>query len=1137
MAQTAVLSELDPSEHALVEILLAEEYSMLSPERAFALLRLAREVEASGIPGALVDCGVWNGGSTVLLSRGAPSRSVWAFDSFQGLPEPGPHDGAGSAGFGGAFCGSETRVREAFARFGSPERLHVVGGWFEDTLAPAAAELGPIAVLHVDCDWYAPVKLVLETLYPLVSPGGYVVIDDYGFWPGAALATEEFRREHAIGEPLIEIDSSGRFWRRTRSESRTTVDLTSLSPLHARVGFGSVGMHGDLGYEGKRVSVQGVAYASALSTHAPARLLYYLGGGCSRFTCGVALNDDVPAGWSSADFTVLVDGREVASQREVWAGQAPRAVEASIAGGHLLELLVSTSRWAWCHAVWLDPAVDGEPLAPRSETIIDPLGRVEIQVPPELPIVERCIATIASPGWEDLLDDLLGSIAANGGCPDALVAVLVIGGSEECERIVAKHRALPIRCRPLRPATMASKAALYSIARLVAARRYLCLDADMLVFGSVEPLFAAIDAVPEGSVLACGEANTDSYRDLDDVLRRVYGGRDGDIQRILGGENGEGAYPLTVNDGTFVGSREALLALDGAIRAMPGAIGWIEDNRAVAWRNQFVFNLALAHLRCGIELDERYNLQLHGQNVQVDVRPARPEVTWQGRQVRILHANGWGRQKYPELRGLYARVEEPLGGRGDGDLYAQFLEALRAWVGRRGVGALAWTSYGTPNDEPPASVRDPSMLPVLAQLHYLVRASGASRVLETGTARGISSACLASAVAHREDARVVTLDTTVYPEREELWGALPEPMRSCIEARTVDALDGLRAAARAGERYDVILLDPLHTDEDVLAELELSLRLLSPRAPILVHDWLGQPRVARALERAEAAGFSVVRLFGGEGAGEENGNGLAIVQPRDGGSGAREVSERVEGAADVDGDGAPATGPQLSVVLTCNRFVRRLRLALRNWCEQELPAGALEILVVNPESPDDTAEHLAAVARETRSVEVREVRVAAALGTNKGAMINAALEQVRGGWVWIADADCLFAPDAAREALRQVAEAPQHLHCVRRRHLSEAQTDALLEGAMDSIADFGELARASEGVGWEDEAPWGYTQLFERSLLERVRYRDDVNSFARTDEAFIDACGREGYAPRALSGILCLHLAHPFAWHGTDEFL
>jgi hypothetical protein len=126
-----------------------------------------------------------------------------------------------------------------------------------------------------------------------------------------------------------------------------------------------------------------------------------------------------------------------------------------------------------------------------------------------------------------------------------------------------------------------------------------------------------------------------------------------------------------------------------------------------------------------------------------------------------------------ETRGLFSRVNDPLAGTTHGDNYSQFLESLRAWLGRHGLNGLAWSFYGLTEGEG-AAVNDPSTLPLLAALHYLIRANGCVRVIETGTARGISAACLASAVAHREGGCVVTLDPFDHDGREQLWATLPE---------------------------------------------------------------------------------------------------------------------------------------------------------------------------------------------------------------------------------------------------------------------------------------------------------------------------------------------------------------------------
>jgi len=194
--------------------LLKGDYTMISSRRGRTLHRLAREVEERGLPGALVDCGVYNGGSTALLSAGAPTRPAWAFDSFEGLPEPGPRDDDAGAEFTGDCLGSQARVREAFERFAHPERLEIVKGWFDDTVAEAAPRIGEIAILHCDGDWYDSVKVPLEVLYPQVVSGGYVVIDDYGYWAGARRAADDFRAAHSIHAPLRWADEATAYWQK-----------------------------------------------------------------------------------------------------------------------------------------------------------------------------------------------------------------------------------------------------------------------------------------------------------------------------------------------------------------------------------------------------------------------------------------------------------------------------------------------------------------------------------------------------------------------------------------------------------------------------------------------------------------------------------------------------------------------------------------------------------------------------------------------------------------------------------------------------------------------------------------------------------------------------------------------------------
>jgi O-methyltransferase len=203
--------------------LFAQDYTMLYPLRGRALFHLARRVDRRRIVGALVDCGTYKGGSTALLSAASPERVIWAFDSFEGLPEPTDRDTTWGLSEGegrqyvGLCLGSEEAVWEAVSRYGNSARLKVRKGWFEDTLGPARDEIGSIALLHCDSDWYDSVRATLDNLYSLVSPGGVIVIDDYGGCPGAGQATRDFKASVGDDARVVRIDQTGAYWLKPRS--------------------------------------------------------------------------------------------------------------------------------------------------------------------------------------------------------------------------------------------------------------------------------------------------------------------------------------------------------------------------------------------------------------------------------------------------------------------------------------------------------------------------------------------------------------------------------------------------------------------------------------------------------------------------------------------------------------------------------------------------------------------------------------------------------------------------------------------------------------------------------------------------------------------------------------------------------
>jgi O-methyltransferase len=176
---------------------------------------------ADEIPGDLIETGVWRGGATIFMRalldlRGYRDRVVWAADSFAGLPEPDtakyPAD-TGDAHYTVDFLmASLEEVKRHFARFDVPtDRVRFLPGWFCDTLPTLSREQW--SLIRLDGDMYESTMLGLRELYPRLSPGGFIVIDDYGAVEGCRLAIQDFRAESEICEELVEIDWTGVYWR------------------------------------------------------------------------------------------------------------------------------------------------------------------------------------------------------------------------------------------------------------------------------------------------------------------------------------------------------------------------------------------------------------------------------------------------------------------------------------------------------------------------------------------------------------------------------------------------------------------------------------------------------------------------------------------------------------------------------------------------------------------------------------------------------------------------------------------------------------------------------------------------------------------------------------------------------------
>jgi O-methyltransferase len=214
----------------IITYLAVKPYTMTSPERTFGLCQAVEHVVRNRIPGALVECGVWRGGSAmamlqVLQRLQAADRHLWLYDTYEGMSPPGredvdcygnsaeqllERDQAKRQAADSVWCeASLADVQQNIATVPYPStQLHFIQGKVEQTLPQSAPE--QIALLRLDTDWFESTWHELVHLYPRLQPGGILIIDDYGHWQGCRQAVDQFIEQRAPGLFLHRLDYTGR---------------------------------------------------------------------------------------------------------------------------------------------------------------------------------------------------------------------------------------------------------------------------------------------------------------------------------------------------------------------------------------------------------------------------------------------------------------------------------------------------------------------------------------------------------------------------------------------------------------------------------------------------------------------------------------------------------------------------------------------------------------------------------------------------------------------------------------------------------------------------------------------------------------------------------------------------------------
>ena len=204
--------------------------TMIGTKRLDNLVDCLTDVLRRGVPGDVIETGVWRGGSTILMrgvlaAYGVSDRRVWVADSFQGLPPPDaehyPADrDVQLSGIPLLEVGADA-VRANFARYGLlDDQVVLLEGWFKDTLS--VAPIDSLALMRLDGDLYESTMDALVALYPKLSPGGYVIVDDYGGIEACRQAVSDFLDKEGILDPIRAIDWTGVYWQRGTAQVRWT---------------------------------------------------------------------------------------------------------------------------------------------------------------------------------------------------------------------------------------------------------------------------------------------------------------------------------------------------------------------------------------------------------------------------------------------------------------------------------------------------------------------------------------------------------------------------------------------------------------------------------------------------------------------------------------------------------------------------------------------------------------------------------------------------------------------------------------------------------------------------------------------------------------------------------------------------
>ena len=220
--------ELETDEKKIIDDIIEKRLSMSSPSRLIATLIAVKHVCNLKIKGDFVECGVWRGGNSIIalkmINKLRENKNIWLYDTFEGMTKPSEHDYENNTGKKAIIEYNQNQrddhsnwcyasledVKENINKFKSSLKINFIKGDITETLENVHNIPEAISVLRLDTDWYESTKKELEILYPRLSVGGVLIIDDYGHWGGCKKAVDEYFEKNGKKPLLIPSDYTGR---------------------------------------------------------------------------------------------------------------------------------------------------------------------------------------------------------------------------------------------------------------------------------------------------------------------------------------------------------------------------------------------------------------------------------------------------------------------------------------------------------------------------------------------------------------------------------------------------------------------------------------------------------------------------------------------------------------------------------------------------------------------------------------------------------------------------------------------------------------------------------------------------------------------------------------------------------------